>query len=82
MHIWYDEKNKTNVVYIALPEGMNEGVTVNPDGSYTVFISSQISDQKQREAYQHALWHIRHDDFWKPDVQKIEHEAHNRQTDL
>lgn len=81
MIVWYDDKNNINVVYIALPEGMNEGITVNPDGSYTAFISTQISQKKQWEAYQHALWHIQHDDFSRTDdVQKIEAEAH-RHTD-
>lgn len=80
MTTWYDELNGLNVVFLALPDGIDEAVTVNPDGSYTAFISTQICEDRQRKAYQHALWHISHDDFWKPDVQNVEYEAH-RHTD-
>lgn len=48
----------------------------NEDGSYTILINAKLSAEEQRDAYQHALYHIEHNDFEKPDVQKIEYEAH------
>ena len=85
MITWFDEKHNCNVTYLSLPHGVNEALTLNDDGSFTVFISTQISQEKQEAAYKHALWHITNDDFYKPDVQEIETEAHrtdNRHTDL
>ena len=77
MNTWYDEQNDMNVVYMELPAGVNETVTPNPDGTFTVFISTRISQMKRLQAYQHALWHIQHDDFYRDaSVQEIESEAH------
>ena len=58
-HAWWDDVNGVMVVYIALPEGVDECVTVNEDGSYTVFISTDICPKRQKDAYNHALCHIR-----------------------
>ena len=56
-----------------------EAVTENPDGSYTVFISSRQAPNIQLEAYEHALEHIRNNDFEKENVQQIEAIAHDIQ---
>ena len=53
-----------------------EMVTVNADGSYTVFINARIAYAQQQDAIQHALRHITNDDFSRADVQQIEAEAH------
>lgn len=54
----------------------NEIVTQNADGGYTVIINSDLCQRKQREAYRHAMKHIKENDFEKADVQTIEAEAH------
>lgn len=54
----------------------NEMVIPNEDGSYTVLINSRSASNKQLEAYQHALEHIKKNDFQKSDVQQIEAIAH------
>ena len=55
---------------------VHEEVTENADGSYTIFISSRLSTNQQREKFEHALKHIEDGDFEKADVQLIEAAAH------
>lgn len=55
---------------------VNEVVTENEDGSYTIFINSRMNYEKQMRAYLHAMKHITGDDFQKEDVQHIEYLAH------
>lgn len=55
---------------------VNEVVTENEDGSYTIFINSRLNYEKQMKAYLHAMKHITGDDFLKDDVQSIEYLAH------
>lgn len=56
---------------------VNEVVTENEDGSYTIFINSRLNYEKQMKSYLHAMKHITGDDFQKDDVQKIECIAHH-----
>lgn len=55
---------------------VNEVVTENEDGSYTIFINSRLNYEKQMKAYLHAMKHITGNDFQKDDVQSIEYLAH------
>ncbi|MGN0506673.1 MAG: hypothetical protein ACI4FZ_08935 [Lachnospiraceae bacterium] len=55
---------------------IRESVIENEDGSYTIFIESSLTKEKQQEAFEHAMTHIIGDDFTKDDVNKIEFEAH------
>lgn len=55
---------------------VNEVVTENEDGSYTIFINSRLNYEKQMKSYLHAMRHIVGDDFRKDDVQSIEYLAH------
>lgn len=52
-------------------------VTENEDGSYTILINARLSDEGRLMAYEHALKHIREDDFQKENVQDIESSAHS-----
>lgn len=63
---------------IVLLNGMavNETVTENEDGSYTIFINNRLCEKKRIEAVCHALSHIDGCDFEKSDVQEIEYTAH------
>ena len=54
-----------------------EMVSFNEDGSYTILINSRLSYEGQLKAYEHAMKHIRENDFEKTDVQKIEYDAHS-----
>lgn len=55
---------------------VNEVVTENEDGSYTIFINSRLNYEKQMKSYLHAMKHITGDDFQKETVQSIEYLAH------
>nr|WP_300849857.1 hypothetical protein [uncultured Schaedlerella sp.] len=59
----------------------NEVVTVNEDNSYTILINARLSYEGQLKAYQHALRHIENNDFQKNDVQSIEYNAHQLNTE-
>lgn len=54
----------------------SEAVTLNPDGTYTIFVNSRMASNRQQEAVTHALGHICRNDFQKENVQQIELEAH------
>ena len=56
---------------------VNEVVTENEDGSYTIFINSRMNYEKQMKSYLHAMKHIVGDDFQKEDIQHIEYHAHS-----
>ena len=66
----------TNVVVTNMDYQMHEMVTINHDGTFTIFLNARDSRERQLVSYLHAVKHIENDDFYKSDVQKIEHEAH------
>ena len=51
-------------------------VRQTPTDDYVIIINSRLSDQAQREAFRHEMWHIQNHDFEKTDVDEIEYEAH------
>lgn len=68
-----------NVQLVDFPVGSkgHEAVTPNEDGSYTIFINSRDASNIQREAYLHAIEHIKNEDFAPgKNVQEIEARAH------
>lgn len=67
-----------NIVMIDAGDLFDECVRQNPDDSYTVWLNSRCSCEQLRESYDHALNHIRYNDWEKYDVQEIESEAHSR----
>lgn len=38
-------------------------VTPNPDGSFSIYINSNLSQERQKQALDHELDHIRNNDF-------------------
>lgn len=56
---------------------VNEAVTENEDGSYTIFINERLCEEKRLKSFKHALNHITNFDFQKDDVQEIEINAHS-----
>ena len=54
-------------------------VTVNEDGSYSIFLNARISHEKRLQAYQHELRHILNHDFETANinVNDIELTAHH-----
>lgn len=68
-----------NVQIIDMDTAMAERVTLNADGSYTIFLNARLNHEQQISAYEHALEHINNCDFEKHDVQEIEYAAHHLQ---
>lgn len=63
--------------YLAdLPPGINEFICENPDGSYTVYLKANNTQEQWEKSYRHALKHIEEYDFQKFDVQEIEYYSH------
>lgn len=62
-----------NINMLDLPESVSEMVTVNEDGSVSIFLNARHTYEKQCESYQHALDHIKNGDFYSDlSVQEIE----------
>ena len=58
---------------------VREVVVQNEDGGHTVFINDRLSDRGRKEAFEHALEHIREDDFGKHgSATEIEAERHKK----
>ena len=47
-------------------------VTPNPDGTFTVYLNSRLSRERNVKSLEHEINHIVADDFSKHDVAKIE----------
>lgn len=56
---------------------ISEQVVKNSDDSYSIFLNSRLTHEKQLEAYKHAIEHIENCDYEKYDVDKIEFDAHS-----
>ena len=68
-----------NVVLIDLDEMIGESIMQNSDDSYTIIINSKWSAEMQKKCFEHALNHVRNNDFEsEEDIQKIEARAHGR----
>lgn len=63
------------VYVIDLPDGIAEAVIPCIDG-YTVYLNARMSEMKRREAYYHAVGHIKRNDWDRADIQAIESSAH------
>lgn len=71
-----------NVVVIDLPNiKTREMVIENEDTTYTIFINARLSYDGQLRAYEHAMKHIKENDFERSNVQEIEAVAHEIITD-
>lgn len=61
---------------VKLPTNINEIVTPCADG-YTIYIDKNLTHERQLEVYEHALRHIRRNDFDSNlSADEIEYQAH------
>lgn len=68
-----------NVVLMDFPSKKgNEMVVPNEDGSYTILINAGLNYESQQRAFEHAMHHIKNNDFQKENVQEIEYYAHRQ----
>ena len=66
-----------NLVLLDCDTQVGETICLNADDSFTIFINSRLSREKQVECFKHALIHVRNNDWEKSDVNEIEVAAHN-----
>lgn len=60
-------------------KGINEAVTQNADGSYTIFYDDKLSPKGREEAVRHAMKHIENHDFERTrTADEIEDATHER----
>lgn len=52
------------VYYEKFPLSIRGLVTTNDDGTFSIFLNSQLPDAWQLMTYCHEVNHIRHDDFY------------------
>lgn len=68
--------NNFCVVLTDLDDMIGECICHNADDSYTIWINSRWSAEKQHQCFEHALSHIRHNDWEKTNADEIERERH------
>ena len=80
MYSWWDSENNCNIVYLALPPGIDGFISPNEDGTYTILISTDICEERQRRAYEHELSHLRNDDLYAPSADEAERRCHDEEV--
>lgn len=60
------------VYLIDMDTAVEEQVNYNADGSFSIFVNSRLTCERQMVAYQHALLHIVNLDFEKECADEIE----------
>ena len=67
------------IYYVDMPYSISSNVVDNGDGSYTLYLNSRLSYEKNLEGYLHEMKHINNNDFNSfEDIQKIEFRTHKR----
>lgn len=62
---------------VDMPSRVGATAIPNDDGTYTVYVNSRLSIERQRRAYLHEVRHIKNDDFYKDiNIDEIEICAH------
>lgn len=69
-----------NIILMDSDTTIGETICKNSDDSFTIFINSRLSSAMQRYCFEHALNHVRRNDWEKDNVQSIEFEAHKEIT--
>lgn len=64
---------------VDLPPGINEMVSPGCEDDYTIYIDRNLPYRQKVLAVDHALGHLRREDFYKDNIQEIEAEAHRRE---
>ena len=72
------QKYTFNVILMDLPPMVGETIFHNADDSFTILINSRWSTSRQKDCFEHALNHVRNDDWEKENVQEIEYENHKK----
>lgn len=75
-----------NLVYTVLRPTQTAIVHHNNDGTYTIFVNSNKSQEKQRQGILHEIQHIKGDDFYSESqanlIERILHNKRPNEDDL
>lgn len=74
-----DTKSEVYIYYVDMPYSVASNSVQNPDGSYTVYINSRMTRERNIKGYMHELSHIvnNHLDNYC-DVQIIENQVRGK----
>ena len=59
------------VYYLDMDTAVEEQISFNSDGSFSIFINAKLNYERQMLAYQHAIQHIMQNDFPKLMLMKL-----------
>ena len=68
-----------NLILVDVDTAIGETICANSDDSYTIFINARLSQSMQKFCFEHALDHVRNNDWEMDDVNEIEAKAHRRE---
>lgn len=68
--------NDISVVLMDVDTMVGESIFKNADDSFTILLNSRWSAEEQRRCFDHAISHIRHNDWEKTNADEIERERH------
>lgn len=68
--------NDIRVVLMDVDTMVGESIFKNEDDSFTILLNSRWSAEEQRRCFDHAISHIRHNDWEKTNADEIERERH------
>lgn len=51
------------IYHVDMPHSVESNVVENPDGSYTLYLNSRFTYEKNIEGYLHEVDHIENEDF-------------------
>ena len=72
--------NDISVVLMDVDTMVGESIFKNADDSFTILLNSRWSAEEQRRCFDHAISHIRHNDWEKTSADEIERERHESWT--
>lgn len=75
-----------NIIIAPLERGIDALTQCNEDGSYTIIINNNLSQEKAHKAILHEVFHIKNDDFSKFEhvslLEKMLHESNYLEEEL
>lgn len=73
---YIDYTSEIYIYYVDMPYSMDSNLVENPDGSFTLYLNSRMTHEKNVEGYLHEVKHVNNDDFeGTSDIHDVENEA-------
>lgn len=65
-------KYEVYIYYVDMPCSVASNLAQNPDGSYTLYLNSRLTCEKQLKGFLHELRHLENNDFDNKNINYIE----------